>query len=194
MNGSTNIAAALAVLVTIGASQPAPPPEPSHEPQPEPAVQTSRSTLKLNPLMVSYEELECLAQNIYFEARGEPESGRVAVAHVTLNRVGAASFPDSICGVVRQGGRQGPCQFEWYCNDRPNVPANELAWLDAQAIAYRVLSGIEPDPTRGALYFHHISLQPGWASARLGATTIGRHIFFRLQGGELGQRQLAQAS
>lgn len=194
MNGSTNIAAALAFLVTFGASQPAQPPEPSLEAIPDQTAQVPRTTLKLTPLMVSFEELECLAQNIYFEARGEPEPGRVAVAHVTLNRVGAASFPDSICGVVRQGGRERPCQFEWYCNDKPNVPSDSVAWLDAQAIAYRVLSGTEPDPTKGALYFHHISLQPGWASARLGATTIGRHIFFRLEGGELGQRQLAQAS
>lgn len=194
MNGRMTTTAALALLAMIGASPPAQAPRPSPEADARLMAQAPRFLPKLNPLMVSFEELECLAKNVYFEARGEPEAGRVAVAHVTLNRVGANSFPDTICGVVRQGGRQPPCQFEWYCNDKSNRPADAVAWLDAQAIAYRVLTGAEEDPTDGALYFHNVALKPGWAALRTGTTIIGRHVFFRLEGGELGERQLAQAS
>src|SRR5271167_3284274 len=45
-------------------------------------------------------DLECLAENVYFEARGEPLEGQYAVAEVTLNRTWAQNFPHTICEVV----------------------------------------------------------------------------------------------
>lgn len=193
MNGRMTTTAALALLAVIGASPPAQAPRPSPDADARLKAQAPRLLPPLNPLTVSFEEIECLAKNVYFEARGEPEAGRVAVAHVTLNRVGTDSFPGTICGVVRQGGRQHPCQFHWYCNDQSNRPSDAMAYLDAQTIAYRVLTGAENDPTDGALYFHNVSLNPAWAVSRTGSTIIGRHIFFRLDGGSSG-RQLAQAN
>ncbi|MEW5726799.1 MAG: cell wall hydrolase [Pseudomonadota bacterium] len=190
MDGTRHILAGLALAAGIGLATPAlaPPPAPQAQarliagvPKPFPRLAT-----------VSAAELECLAANVYFEARGEPQAGRAAVAHVTLNRVGAESFPDTVCGVVRQGGPLGPCQFEWYCDGKPDIPTEPEAWLDALVVAYRALTGSE-DPTGGALYFHHVSLNPSWAAARDDARVIGRHVFFRLKGGELGERQLAQA-
>lgn len=190
MDGRTTTLAATAILAVVGLATPSLAPAPLPDAQARLAATAPRSIPKLRAVSVA--ELECLAQNVYFESRGEPVQGRAAVAHVTLNRVGAEGFPDTICGVVRQGGPLGPCQFEWVCDGKPDTPAEPEAWLDAQAVAYRALTG-SIDPTGGALYFHHVSLSPAWASARRAPKVIGRHVFFRLEGGDLGERQLAQA-
>mgnify|MGYP003314693505 CR=1 FL=1 len=64
-----------------------------------------------------FEEMYCLAKNIYFESRDQPYIGRLAVAQVTMNRVKSEEFPDTICDVVTQGGeRKHRCQFSWYCD------------------------------------------------------------------------------
>ncbi len=186
MNGTRLIAAVLAVAAGIGLTSPA------QAPLPPPSARLARAPEQPPPPAVSAAELECLAANVYFEARGEPLAGREAVAHVTLNRVAAGGFPDNVCGVVRQGGPAGPCQFEWVCDGRPDIPADAEAWLDALVVAYRAVGG-SADPTAGALYFHHVSLSPAWAADREDATVIGHHVFFRLRGGDLGDRQLAQA-
>lgn len=131
---------------------------------------------------ISATELRCLALNIYWEARGEPQDGLAAVAHVTLNRVGTEGFPNTICGVVHQGGQEGPCQFHWYCDDRADDPQPGAHWAEAQDTALRAAKSGEPDPTNGALYFHNRTLKPGWAQARIGTRIIGQHVFFRLPG------------
>jgi spore germination cell wall hydrolase CwlJ-like protein len=65
-------------------------------------------------------ELFCLAQNIYFEARGEPLLGKIAVGHVVLNRVADKRFPGHVCKVIQQGGnrRLHRCQFSWWCDGK----------------------------------------------------------------------------
>lgn len=133
---------------------------------------------------VSAAERECLALNVYWESRGQPAEGQEAVAHVTLNRVGAASFPATICGVVHQGGPEAPCQFGWYCDNRADIPTDPAGWAEAQAAADRALAGA-PDPTDGALYFHGRQERPQWAQTRYGRkTTIGDHVFFNVRGSE----------
>ena len=69
------------------------------------------------------DELKCLALNIYFEARGEPESGQLAVGHVVM-------FPGTVCGVIQQGGalRRHRCQFSWWCDGRSDKPGNKRLW------------------------------------------------------------------
>lgn len=185
----TTLAAAVAWLAA-GVATPGLAPAPTADAQARLAAAAPKRTAM--PTAVSRADLECLAANVYFEARGEPREGREAVAHVTLNRVGAPGFPDTVCGVVHQGGRGGPCQFGWVCDGRPDIPTDREAWLDAQVVAYRALTGAE-DPSAGALYFHHVDAMPGWAADRLSPKVIGRHVFFRLKGGDLGARQLAQA-
>jgi hypothetical protein len=71
-------------------------------------------------------ELDCLASNVYWEARAEPRLGQIAVAAVTLNRVADPGFPDTVCGVVRQGEERGRdrCQFSWYCDGLDDWPRN----------------------------------------------------------------------
>ena len=133
------------------------------------------------PAAASPAAFECLARNIYYEARGESPEGQLAVAYVTLNRVAEDGFPDTICGVVHQQvGVSGGCQFGWVCAGRRR-PRESAEWKAAQAAARRALAGAR-DPTHGALYFLRAGERPGWAARAVGRVVIGRHAFFRLAG------------
>lgn len=126
------------------------------------------------------EDLYCLALNIYHEARSEPESGQIAVARVTLNRVASKSFPSSICAVVQQGGeKRHRCQFSWWCDGKSDQPTESRAWRRSLEISRRVLANEVSDPTYGALYYHADYVQPSWSSRLKRTTRIGRHLFYR---------------
>lgn len=126
------------------------------------------------------EEVTCLAQNIYFEARSEPVDGMLAVGHVVLNRVASKRFPGSICKVVRQGGeqRRHRCQFSWWCDGRSDHPHDKAAWNAARVIAWFVHNGQTKDPTGGALWYHADYVNPYWRDAFTEGPQIGRHIFY----------------
>lgn len=119
------------------------------------------------------QEVSCLAQNIYWEARGESYHGKLAVAKVTLNRVGAAGFPDTVCLVVFQHK-----QFSWTYGKRMKI-TDVVAWNDSKRIADGVLSGnIRIGNSFNATHFHRDSpyVKPKWNLRRL--TKIGNHIFY----------------
>lgn len=126
-------------------------------------------------------QFECLALNIYWEAKSEPVTGKVAVAAVTLNRLVHPAFPDTICEVVKQGAKRASrgCQFSWVCDRRKDRPRDAAAWQLAREIAYQVLYLDRPDPTGGALYFHATYVRPAWARQMVKVGRIGRHIFYR---------------
>lgn len=124
-------------------------------------------------------EIECLAKTVYFEARGEPELGQRAVAHVVMNRVAHPGFADSVCGVVKQGGGRGPsCQFSWYCDGLSDQPREAERWAEARALARAVYWGESVDVTGGALYFHATHVSPRWREAFRRGERIGRHVFY----------------
>ena len=125
-------------------------------------------------------QLQCLALNIYFEARGESEAGQRAVGHVVLNRVTNSRFPRSICAVVRQGGesKRYRCQFSWWCDGRSDKPVNQASWRHAMRISREIMAGNSVDPTRGALWYHAEYVSPYWRTAFLKGPTIGQHIFY----------------
>lgn len=126
------------------------------------------------------EELRCLALTIYWEARSESQKDRAAVAHVALNRVGTKDFPDTVCRVVQQGGKQpGRCQFHWWCDGRSDEPRERHAWNEAVELARKALEGKVDDPTDGALYFHNARVRPSWADRHRRTTRIGSHIYYR---------------
>lgn len=78
----------------------------------------------------------CLAEALYFEARGEPLAGQAAVAEVILNRVDAAQFPGSVCGVVRQGAGSGRgCQFSYACDSQPDAIRERAAYTQVGKVA-----------------------------------------------------------
>lgn len=126
-------------------------------------------------------EVECLALTVYFEARGEPDDGKRAVAHVVMNRVSDRRFPDTVCGVVRQGGEtdRHRCQFSWWCDGRRDTPANAAAWKRSADVAYWAFKGFSKDPTGGALWFHAESSSPSWRKAFQRGPKIGGHVFYR---------------
>ena len=126
------------------------------------------------------EEVECLAKNIYFEARSEPEQGQLAVGHVVMNRVAHKRYPNSVCTVVKQGGekRRHRCQFSWWCDGRPDLPMNQKAWQRSLILAMAVHEGRSKDPTGGALWYHADYVNPVWSSMLVLGKKIGQHLFY----------------
>jgi N-acetylmuramoyl-L-alanine amidase len=124
------------------------------------------------------EELSCLATSIYFEARGESETGQYAVGLVILNRVDSERFPDSVCGVITQSSGNS-CQFSWYCNGRSNKIRNEEAFDTALVVAHNLLHTYVFDFTFGALYYHADYVAPYWSKEFDRVAQIDSHIFYR---------------
>ena len=146
------------------------------------AAQTSSATdRKMETLSAhSLEEVHCLALNIYFEARSEPESGQRAVGHVVMNRVAHPTYPDSVCQVVQQGGEQRlhRCQFSWWCDGRSDKPVNKKAWDKSLQLAREIYLGTSEDTTDGALWYHAIYVKPYWSDILRQGDKIGQHIFY----------------
>ena len=125
-------------------------------------------------------DVHCLAQNIYFEARGEPMVGKVAVAHVVLNRAADRRWPRKVCSVIKQGGykKRHRCQFSWWCDGRSDEPVNRAAWKESLHVAKLIKKGVANDPTNGSLWYHAISVSPSWAKKLDRYARIGQHIFY----------------
>jgi N-acetylmuramoyl-L-alanine amidase len=128
-------------------------------------------------------DLQCLAENIYFEARGEPLNGQYAVAEVTLNRTRAVNFPHTICAVVHQN-RWDPSRkrmvadFSW--TELGGLsPEDGPAWKQAMTVASAAYDDLHDPIVPGALFYHSTAVRPGWARGRTAVATIGNHIFYR---------------
>ena len=145
-------------------------------------------------LVVDDKEVTCMAKNIFFEAAIESTAGKLAVAHVTLNRVDSKHFPSTVCEVVYEGphytGSNGTlypvrdrCQFSWYCDGKGDDPREgSRLWEDSQELAKYVLLRQEelPDITDGALHYHANYINsPKWAKKKKITTKIDTHIFYR---------------
>lgn len=128
----------------------------------------------------SLSELQCMALNLYFEARGESKVGQQAVAHVVLNRAHHRGFPKSVCDVVKQGGqdKRYRCQFTWWCDGRSDKPRNKRSWRQSVIMAAKVLSNKTKDPTNGALWYHADYVTPYWRRSMEKGPKIGKHIFY----------------
>jgi N-acetylmuramoyl-L-alanine amidase len=127
-------------------------------------------------------DLECLAENVYFEARGEPLEGQYAVAEVTLNRTRSDNFPHTVCGVVHET-RWDPSRgrfvadFSW--TERGGLsPQNGPAWKQAMAVASAAYDDLHEPLVPGALFYHATTVHPEWARIRKAVATIGKHIFY----------------
>lgn len=131
------------------------------------------STAKASRGRFNERDLNCLAEAIYHEARGESSRGQAAVAEVILNRVESRQFPSSVCGVVNQ-----PSQFSYTIGGRKAI-GNKAAYLRARDIARNALAGAPRVLTGGATYFHTPSVSPSWSRRFQRTVQIGRHIFYR---------------
>ena len=131
-----------------------------------------------------WEEIECLALTIYFEARGESRAGRRAVGDVVMNRVNDSQFPGTVCEVTRQGGERllSGCQFSWWCDGRSDQPRDKKAWRESYDMALQVYWDRSRDQTDGALWYHADYVAPRWRKAFEPGPRIGRHLFYRRPG------------
>lgn len=128
-------------------------------------------------------DLQCLAENIYFEARGEPLEGQYAVAEVTLNRRWSQNFPHTICEVVHEtrwdpNRRRFVADFSW-TELGTLSPQDGPAWKQAMAVASAAYDDLHTPVVPGALFYHATSVRPGWSRNRRAVATIGNHIFYR---------------
>ena len=128
-------------------------------------------------------ELTCLAENIYYEARGEPLDGQYAVAEVTLNRVRSPFFPKTICAVVHDTRwdplrRRFTAHFSWTQMEGRGEPWGPL-WQQSIAVATAVIDEAHMPVVPDALYYHANSVQPYWANTRRVVARIGSHVFYR---------------
>jgi N-acetylmuramoyl-L-alanine amidase len=119
-------------------------------------------------------ELECLATGIYFESKGEPLAGQLAVGKVIANRAASGGrFPSTYCGVLFQRS-----QFSFvHGHSLPTVPRSNKQWHTAVAIAKIVAQGLKESAVGNALFFHARYVSPGWHAKRI--ASIGNHIFYR---------------
>lgn len=133
------------------------------------------------PSTLDNAERECLATAVYFEARGEPLSGQVAVAQVVLNRVQSPRYPDSICDVVYQNDhRRNACQFSFACDGLPEAALETKAWERARKVSDEVVAGqAKLTSVAMATNYHATSVDPYWASSMQRLTRIGAHVFYK---------------
>lgn len=118
-------------------------------------------------------EIECLAGAVYFETRGEPLEGQLAVAQVIANRAASHRFPDSYCGVIHQRG-----QFSFVRGGKfPPIKRSSQSWKRAVAIARIADAQLHDSEVPTALFFHARRVAPGWRLTRVGV--VGNHVFYQ---------------
>ena len=136
-------------------------------------------------------DLDCLAQNIYFESRSESQADQIAVGQVVLNRVKSPKYPNNVCEVIRQGPTYNwtenfpvkhQCQFSWYCDGKSDNIRDIGAWRLAKSIAGVLLSmpDMVPNVVEDATHYHAHYVKPHWASNLERVTRIDGHIFYRV--------------
>lgn len=143
-------------------------------------VQFSRNWIDAQPKASGSEQWRCLAEALYFEARGENVKGQFAVAEVILNRVKSQRFPSSVCGVIHQGtGKKYQCQFTYTCDGYAEVIAEPRAFARVGKVARYVLDGKVPALTDGATHYHTTAVSPRWSKVYTRTAQIGVHMFYR---------------
>lgn len=152
------------------------PSTPTSEQPAEPSAKSLRQLVAEMPASGELsDEMRCLAGAVFFEARGEPLEGQLAVAQVIINRAASGRFPASYCGVVRQ-----PSQFSFVRGGAmPPIHTGSPAFRRAAAIARIAHQGLWDSAAADALYFHARYVKPAWARKKIARTTIDSHVFYR---------------
>jgi spore germination cell wall hydrolase CwlJ-like protein len=139
-----------------------------------------------NEIIQREKQIECLADNIYHESKGETYSGKISVGFVTIHRTSNESFPDNICGVVKQRTK-GTCQFSWYCDKKKKkesqkklvVKVSDSDYYDIKNLAENLYVNHDKihDPTKGALYFHakYVKVK---RKGKVVKAKVDNHIFY----------------
>ena len=143
---------------------------------------------------VTPEEVTCLADNMYFEARNQGLAGQLAVTNVVMNRVADSRYPNTICEVVKQGPTRlswkntgelipilNKCQFSWYCDGKEDEPKEKETYSNIHKLAFNILFQVTPylDITEGATHYHADHILPAWAASKTMTIEIEDHIFYK---------------
>lgn len=127
-------------------------------------------------------ELACLTEAVYFEARGESINGQIAVAEVILNRAESPIFPNTVCGVIKQGAQNlNRCQFSYKCDGEPEYMTERKAMKRAADVAILIMKGERRSLSGDATHYHADYVDPYWASKLLKTATVGTHLFYKRQ-------------
>ena len=144
-----------------------------------PSEWTSSKLMSL-PVPKSNKQMSCLAEALYFEARGEPIQGQLAVGEVILNRVEDTRYPSSICKVINQGtGRRFACQFTYSCDGKLEAVHERKPYEMALKIAKILMTTHDRKMTRGSTHYHSNYVNPKWSKKFERVAKFGRHIFYR---------------
>jgi spore germination cell wall hydrolase CwlJ-like protein len=124
---------------------------------------------------------KCLANAVYFEARGEPVRGQIAVAQVVLNRVFSPFYPKTVCDVVYQNAnRHNACQFTFACDGIPDIVTEPDAWARAKRIARDMLDGkLWMPEVAKSTHYHAYWVHPSWVGEMKKMYKLGVHTFYR---------------
>src|SRR5262245_31717208 len=128
-------------------------------------------------------ESGCLAEAMYYEARGEGIVGQKAVAEVVLQRTRSRHYGNTVCAVVYEGIEPGrlDCQFSFACDGSRNRPKEEAMWEETRLLAEKIMTGQVKldDKTRRAIAYHSVEVKPFWSSRMTKTVRIGNHVFYR---------------
>ena len=142
----------------------------------------------------SEQEIKCLADNMYHEARSQSFAGLLAVSNVVINRVEDDRYPDTICDVVKQGPTRpswtgsgdiypirNKCQFSWWCDGKSDETSDTESYAQLYNLAYNIVHVEMPylDITDGATHYHADYVTPSWAASKTRTVEIEDHIFYR---------------
>lgn len=147
-----------------------------------------------NTVHVTPREVQCMTENMYYEARNQSNDAMAAVGFIVLNRVQSKRYENTICDVVYEGrkhadGRyvRNKCQFSWVCDGKQKIinTGNILelqAWERAQDVAVAVLSGTIENPIGNATMYHATYVKPYWRKAYQQVATVDDHVFYQKRG------------
>lgn len=125
-------------------------------------------------------ELACLTEAVYFEARGESINGQIAVAEVILNRAESPLFPNDVCDVIKQGAEKlNSCQFSYKCDGEPEYMNDKKAFRRAYDVAILLMKGERRGLSGNATHYHADYVDPYWAKRLKKTAEVDTHIFYR---------------
>ena len=150
-------------------------------------IKTAVSSLvpkESNVKAIPKDDLQCMAENIYYEAATQSYVGKIAVGMVVLNRVKTPGYPDTVCKVIYEGSqnvRTSACQFSWTCAPHKGVDRSSLYWQQSLAAAKELLAKKDTiiDVTEGATSYHADYVNPAWSKQLHFVTQIDQHIFYK---------------
>lgn len=144
------------------------------------AAEETIQSVNLFERVFSKQEI-CLAQAVYFEGRGEPLLGQVAIAEVVLNRVASQRYPSTACGVVFQNQHlKNRCQFSFACDGKTDRPKDLRAWERSLKVVSLVMAGERSGVARQATHYHASYVSPRWRNHLNKVGEVGRHIFYKV--------------